>query len=215
MNLTDHEKLFFNDGYQLGKEAFGNGSGNQQLLKSVAKMYEAIDQLIDSLADLAAKQGVSIHCQKGCSWCCHQAVFANTYELEYLEAFINNHFGKDEIENIKEKAFEKDKYTSLLNSESVLNHKSPCPLLKEGTCLAYEARPMACRIYLSMQVKTCIEFYKNPENEKNYPALLDFPLKAGRLMNEGFMAALLEEGIVTDEFRLEEGLIKVLGSDSN
>ena len=52
---------------------------------------------------------------------------------------------------------------------------------------------MACRIYLSTDVKTCHEFYKNPDNIENYPALLDFPMKAGKMMNEGFKAALKNE----------------------
>jgi hypothetical protein len=72
---------------------------------------------------------------------------------------------------------------------------------------------MACRIYLSTRLETCLEFYHHPENEQNYPALIDFPLKAGRMMNEGFMAALKENGIETAEFRLEEGLKIVLKNE--
>lgn len=113
------------------------------------------------------------------------------------------------MEEVQERARSKNELTSKLTGDQLLQNKTACPALKNGACAAYHARPMACRIYLSTNVATCLEFYKNPDNEQNYPALLDFPLQAGRMMNEGFMAALAEAGIETEEFRLEEGLSKL------
>jgi len=72
---------------------------------------------------------------------------------------------------------------------------------------------MACRIYLSTKLESCIKFYHHPENETDYPALIDFPLRAGRMMNEGFSAALKEFGIEAAEYKLEEGLRIVLKND--
>jgi Fe-S-cluster containining protein len=88
----------------------------------------------------------------------------------------------------------------------VLKYKAPCPLLENGACSIYDARPMACRIYLSTKFDTCLEFFHHPEDEVNYPALIELSLRAGRMMNEGFIAALKENGIETAEFRFEEGL---------
>ena len=72
--------------------------------------------------------------------------------------------------------------------------------------MAYKARPVACRIYLSSNLNSCLKFYNEPEDKNNYPALLNFPMRAGRLMNEGFKAALKAGGIVAKEFRIEEKL---------
>jgi len=72
---------------------------------------------------------------------------------------------------------------------------------------------MACRIYLSTKLETCLEFCHHTDNETNYPALMDFPLRAGRMMNEGFSAALKAIGIETAEFKLEDGLRIVLKND--
>jgi Fe-S-cluster containining protein len=210
---SEYEQLFYNDGYQLGKEAAKNDYSEANLFRAMEQLYQAIDQLIDSLALMAQKQDQPIHCKKGCSYCCHQAVFANSYELHYLGNFIQKQFDSTGIRQIKEKAGAKNEVTSNLDEKSVLNHKSPCPLLKDGTCSVYTARPMACRIYLSTRVSTCIEFYQNPSNEENYPALLEFPLMAGRMMNEGFMAALKEAGIEIAEFRLEKGLLHLFQSE--
>lgn len=204
--LSEHEQLFYNDGYQLGKQAAQNGYQEEDLFPALQKMYHGIDQFIESLSILAQRQSSPIHCKKGCSFCCHQAVFANSYELHYLGNFIEKHFSEERRSQVQQKANAKNKKTSTLDEKEMLNFKSPCPLLKDGACSAYEARPMACRIYLSTNVNSCIEFYNNPQNENNYPALLDFPLMAGRMMNEGFIAALKEHKIEIAEFRLEEGL---------
>lgn len=208
--LSEHEQLFFNDGYQLGQEAAKNGYREEDLFHAMQQQYKAIDQLIDSITTVAKQQDMPVHCQKGCSYCCHQAVFANSYELHYLGHFMQQKLPKEEIQYVYDTARTKNLATSKLEEQAMLNYKSPCPLLKDNACSVYEARPMACRIYLSTKLSTCREFYQNPENENNYPALLDFPLMAGRMMNEGFMAALKEKGIEIAEFRMEEGLQNLL-----
>lgn len=73
--------------------------------------------------------------------------------------------------------------------------------------MAYEARPMACRIYMSMSVDSCKTFYKKPDDETNYPALLEFPLQAGRMMNEGFNKGLKAAGLKGSELLMEEALL--------
>lgn len=210
---SEYEQLFYNDGYRLGKEAAKNDYKEADLFRAMDQLYLAIDQLIDSLAVMAQKQNRPVHCKKGCSYCCHQAVFANSYELHYLGNFIRNHVDLPGIKQIQKDAATKNKTTSKLDEKSLLNHKSPCPLLKDGTCSVYAARPMACRIYLSTSVSSCIEFFQHPANEENYPALLEFPLMAGRMMNEGFIAALKDAGIEIAEFRLEEGLLHLFQSE--
>ena len=205
-NFSEYKQMFFNDGYQLGLDAVKDGYHEHTLFQAIEQMHQAIDQLIDSLAGMAQKQGLPVNCKKGCAWCCHQAVFANSYELKHLGHFIQKHFSAEQTQQVKKQSSAKNEITSALKQEQVLSYKSPCPLLKDGACTAYQARPMACRIYLSTRVASCLEFYKNPTDKDHYPALLDFPLRAGQMMNEGFMAALAEVGIETTEFRLEDGL---------
>ena len=94
-----------------------------------------------------------------------------------------------------------------LSEPELLNAKFPCPLLENGACLAYSARPMACRIYLSSDVKSCLRFFKEPGDIDSIPALLNLPLRAGKMMNEGFKAALKASGYETKEYRIEEKLV--------
>jgi Fe-S-cluster containining protein len=205
-HFSENDRIFYSDGYRLAQSATENGLTNDTLFAAIESLYDAIDGLNDSIISLAERQNIKVACFKGCHWCCHQAVFANSYELHFLSEKIKQNFSPEELTNVIAKTEAKHAITSVLPEDEVLLFKSPCPLLRDGSCSLYAARPMACRIYLSTKLETCLEFYKHPENETNFPALIDFPLRAGKMMNEGFMAALKQTGIETAEFRLEDGL---------
>ena len=200
------EKIFYHDGYQLGMKAIQSGTNSEEIENTLAEMYFAIDDMNNSLFDFAKKHGQNIACKKGCEWCCHQPVFALDYELDYLKKYIEENFPAEDQKVITQRAREKNIKLGSLKNEDLLNTKHPCPLLKDGVCMAYKARPVACRIYLSSNLNSCLKFYNEPEDKNNYPALLNFPMRAGRLMNEGFKAALKAGGIVAKEFRIEEKL---------
>lgn len=201
------EKAFYHDGFQLGMKASSPGMTNEKLFSVLAEMYAAIDALTDSLHEFARQQNQSIACKKGCEWCCYQPVFAMDYELSYLKNYIENKLDPEDQTQIKKRATQKDEKLKPLKGDALLNAKHPCPLLKDGACMAYQARPMACRIYLSSSVETCLQFFKVPDDKSNYPALLDFPMRAGRILNEGFRAALKANNINVEEFRIEEKLV--------
>lgn len=205
-HFSENDRIFYSDGYKLAQSAIENGLSNDTLFSAIESLYTEIDGLNDSIVALAERQNIKVACFKGCHWCCHQAVFANSYELHFLSEKIKENFSSEELADVIAKTDAKHAITSELSEDEVLLFKSPCPLLRDGSCSSYASRPMACRIYLSTKLETCLEFYHHPENEANFPALIDFPLRAGKMMNEGFRAALKEFGIETAEFRLEEGL---------
>ncbi len=207
-NLTFNKylKAFYSDGYKIGMQTIDNTESSELLFSAIQEMYEQIDELINSLSVLANDQKNSIQCKKGCHYCCHQPVFALNYELDYLKHFIQNNFSDEKQQEIRNKAFEKVKKLHELKGDNLLNSKHPCPLLEDGACSAYTARPMACRIYLSTQLKSCLNFYNKPAEKTSIPALLDFPMRAGRMMNEGFKSALKTGGYKAEEFRIEEKL---------
>nr|WP_321357984.1 YkgJ family cysteine cluster protein [uncultured Draconibacterium sp.] len=201
------EKAFFHDGYQLAMKAVEANMEQEALHQSLKEMYAAIDGLIDSLFVYARQQNQSIDCKRGCSWCCHQPVFALDYELDYLKVAVENSFDAETISGIAEKAKQKQDKLGHLKGDELMNAKYACPLLKDKTCMAYDARPMACRIYLSSDVKSCVHFYNQPDDKTTYPALLDMPMRLGRMMNEGFKSALKTNGVEAKEFRIEEKLL--------
>jgi len=205
--LSGQIKVFYSDAYKIGMAATEGGLKKTPLLKAVEQIYLYIDRVIESLLAYAKKEGTKIYCRKGCSLCCHQPVYALTHEALFLQDYINDNFSKKETEDIFKKAREKDKLLTGLQPEELQNSKYPCPLLKNGTCMAYTARPMACRIYLSLSFESCRLFYDDPGIESEFPKIMHFPLQAGRMMNEGFKAALKQAGAETREYRVEESLL--------
>lgn len=208
-NQRNIENAFYSDGYKLGMNVAVSDNDQSVLYESVSEMYEMIDNFNESISEFANKQNKQIDCKKGCEWCCHQPVFALDYELDYLIDYIKSNFDIELQKEIKTKAENKNNKLSMLNETSLLNAKFPCPLLQDGACIAYQARPMACRIYLSQDVKSCIQFFINPGYDTSIPALLNLPLRTGQMMNEGFKAALKTNGIKTREFRIEEKLLEI------
>jgi Fe-S-cluster containining protein len=208
-NQKSIENAFYSDGYKQGMKVVLSENNQAVLLNSVSEMYLMIDSLNNSISDFARQQNQQIDCKKGCEWCCHQPVFALDYEMEYLMDYIKTNFSEELQKDIKTRAENKNNKLSMLNETDLLNSKFPCPLLQNGACIAYQTRPMACRIYLSQDVKSCLKFFKNPGNKTSFPALLNLPLRAGQMMNEGFKAALKTNGISTCEFRIEEKLLEI------
>ncbi len=207
-NQKSIENAFYSDGYKLGMKVSLSNNSKKVLFESIKEMYIAIDGMIDSLTEFAKSQNKQIDCKKGCEWCCHQPVFALDYEMEYLNDFIQRNYDVEIQNQIKSRAEQKNKKLCKLTENDLLNSKYPCALLQDGTCIAYQARPMACRIYLSSNVNSCLKFYHHPGEKSNYPALLNLTLRCGRMMNEGFKAALKTSGKITKEFRIEEKVLE-------
>ncbi|MGQ1891432.1 YkgJ family cysteine cluster protein [Thermophagus sp. OGC60D27] len=205
------EPIFFTDGNRLGKaHPIKNELSN--LKAGLRELYHNIDLLIDAFSQRCESEKKPVHCHMGCHWCCNQAVFASTHEMIVLVDYLKKHYAKDRMEAVKEKAKEKEKRLSPLKPSEALKTSHPCPLLHKGRCMVYPVRPTACRIYLSSSKDSCIAKYERPKDPKAVPALFDFPLKAGRRLNQGFAQALREQGLIIEENRIEHILLKLLES---
>lgn len=128
-----------------------------------------------------------------------------THEFFYLQDHIWNNLSEEVRERILERAREKVILTLNLSLDKRLKVRSACPFLHGGSCQVYEARPMACRIYLSTSEASCQRDYDHPGNQKSIPDLLEFPLLAGRMLNQGFVAYLKQSGLDSSEMPIEQG----------
>lgn len=214
------DEAFFNDGYKLANVYLANGLTKENLFKAQWQLYYTIDQLIDSFLNRAKANGKPSACKKGCSCCCHQTVLASPYEIFYLQDFLQKKFMKapfDQlIERVKSKA---DRTSKFKRMDDLLRYKEPCPLLHptEGYCRAYQARPMSCRIYLSSDEISCKKDLESPFDDSIFPKLYDMPLRAGRMMNEGFHARIRKgkyDTLQAFETSIELGLIDSLKPDA-
>jgi len=206
INLKELEKQFHADGYRLGMQAVEAGFTQEALQKAVQQLHQVVDEVIEAFYSLAERNNQVPACSKGCHWCCHQPVYAMSYELDFLNQYLKENFSTATLNEIAARSAEKRKKLAVLTGDSLLYSKVPCPLLENGACMAYQARPVACRIYLSSNVASCLQFYHEPAREDSIPALLQFPLRMGKMLNEGFKAALKAHGMNADEYRIDEKL---------
>lgn len=203
---SEIEAAFFSDGYQLANKFIGSEISTKNLYRGIKELYASIDQFIELFLETAAQGGVPCDCSKGCSWCCNQTVYVQSHELDYLRKWSLLFLSQENVLGIRQKANEKYLLTSKMKKEELHLYKAPCPMLVKGECIAYPARPVACRVYLSYQVSSCQYENEHPEDKSRYPQLFDFPFKAGRKMNEGFTQWLTEQGETIIEFTMEEGI---------
>ena len=205
MEQKEIKRIFYRDGYRLAHDNLGQEVTASNLKRAIDQLFQAVDELLASFLNRSAIEGVPADCKKGCSWCCYQEVFAVTHEFLYLHDHILHNFPDKQRAEILERAGEKVKRTMKRGVEEQLKVRFACPLLLDSNCLAYRARPMACRIYLSSSVRSCKLDHDRPGNSSNKPELYEFPLLAGRMLNEGFVAYLKLLGLRTSELPLEQG----------
>src|SRR5690554_1951978 len=112
------EKQFHADGYRLGMHAAENVFNKKQLYEGVGSMYEMVDQVVEAFTAYAEEHAAKLDCRKGCSWCCYQPVFANSYELQLVNENVNENFHKEERLEVLNKANAKYAVTKSLDGEA-------------------------------------------------------------------------------------------------
>ena len=205
MEGREIRRIFYRDGYRLAHEYLDQELSPATLSGAVTHLYRAVDELLESFLQRSASEGVPAGCKKGCSWCCYQEVFAVTHELIHIHEHLVQAGNAEKEGQILERSREKATLTDRKPQEEQLKVRAACPFLEEGSCMVYEARPMACRIYLSSSVRSCTSNYDHPEDGNSFPELFEFPLIAGRMLNEGFVSYLKQRGLSSGERPIELG----------
>jgi Fe-S-cluster containining protein len=203
---SEIDTIFFSDGYNLAKKHLENGVTISKFLDLSEELYASIDSLMNAFISRCLREGKTVDCRKGCSICCSQAVLSLPYEVLYLFHYIRENFTDEKIHEIKEKTFIKNEVTKDMKVMEFLHYKYPCPLLMEGICIVYKARPMACRTYISSGKDGCIDEYHNPSDTNIFPDLYAFTIRAGRMINEGIAAYLTQKQIFPAEGQIESML---------
>jgi Fe-S-cluster containining protein len=198
--------VFFRDGYLLANDILGKELSGSSILFLTRKLYSEINDLLDSFIARCSVEKRRVDCRQGCSFCCHQAVLIVPHEAFYMDRYVSESLSEDVRLRIFTRIREKDSITSRMKVQEFLHYKSPCPFLEEDSCTVHPARPMACRIYLSEDRESCEYEYRHPSDTDYFPGLYEFPLLAGRMMNEGICAWLQEKKIHPTEWQLESSM---------
>jgi len=125
-----------------------------ELLAAVRAAFAGFEQAYES-APAAAR--ASVACRAGCGTCCHNEVAVQAHEVLIAAEFIQKHFPPDELETIiAATAAHRADYEANRDDSTWQRPKTPCVLLREGSCSIYEGRPEICRAYHSNSLDGCI-----------------------------------------------------------
>ena len=109
-------------------------------------------------ADIAAADTPALHslsCRAGCTFCCHMRVVATVPEVAAVVAFVRDTFSQSQLEALRDRVIAVDDVTRGFSDEDWGVARLPCPLLVNGACSVYAARPLDCRGYNSTSLDAC------------------------------------------------------------
>ena len=104
-------------------------------------------------APIAARESVA--CRAGCDACCHVPVGVQAHEVLIVAQHVQMQFSPTDLDALIDRtAAHRAAFAGRSNSERT-DLRTPCPLLREGSCSVYGARPEACRSHHSHNAAAC------------------------------------------------------------
>jgi len=94
-------------------------------------------------------------CRAGCSWCCYIPVAVTPPEALVMAQYLRKRMSAEELCAVRERLAEQAERIAHLSSAAHAEARMPCALLREGQCMVYEARPIRCRRWNSVDSAAC------------------------------------------------------------
>lgn len=118
-----------------------------------------------SMVEAATPLPQPLACLEGCNFCCYNLLEVTPPEALFLGYYVEREFSdqeKQELLATLEKAvtFRAGKNKKQLTK---IRQKLACPLLQDGRCAAYPARPLMCRAMHSLDAARCREAFGNQD----------------------------------------------------
>lgn len=122
------------------------------LLAVIRQAHKGFDRAYEA-APAAARAVVA--CRAGCGTCCHVPVGVQAHEVLLAAEFIQTRFPAAELETVIARfAAHRAAFAGrTLNERAAI--RTPCAVLRDGSCSIYEARPEACRSHHSRNLDGC------------------------------------------------------------
>ena len=135
----------------------------ERMATAVVTLHRRVDE---AMAATIEGHKLALACAPGCSHCCHLRVQVQPYEAFHLAAWLRRHFGAARIATITSALRANAQRTRELGEEARKRTNLRCALLgDDGRCIAYEARPAACRRCHSLALQPCADFHANPSRD--------------------------------------------------
>lgn len=172
----------------------------------VVRMYSRLDH--EQVAVIASAK-LTLACERGCNYCCHQRVEIRPYEAFVLAEHIRARMTAQQADVVIRLAANR----ALITPLNALQHTQAgiaCALLVDGVCSVYEARPAACRKYYSLSVDTCRDAFEHPTEPLTGPLEDDNLRLAGNAVALGYARGVEESGRDANRYELHAALLEAL-----
>lgn len=150
--FTDEEEALFNEiGASVMKRMrkVRNPGDLLSILRTAHKQFDP------AYAAAPAEARATVACRAGCDACCHVPVGVQAHEVLIVAQFIQTHFDADALEAVIARAAAHHAAFAGRTMEERAALKTPCVLLRDGSCSVYEGRPEACRSHHSHNAAAC------------------------------------------------------------
>jgi Fe-S-cluster containining protein len=144
-------------------------------------------------------------CRRGCAHCCHTFVSARAPEILFIKSAIP---GRDRqaVGAAVEDAYA---VTGALGPGARGGMACACPMLRDGACLVYAARPMTCRTAVSESAEICARAFAPGATVEQIPMPEYYPtLRRG--YSVALAGALRRAGFSTWSYEYNAAMHKVL-----
>jgi len=130
----------------------------RQVLKDKPNRLEALLELVRgrnaAIDSASANPGHRTECGAGCFACCHQLVAIEQGEALLLALYLQQSRSPEELAEIKARADVVARVPATQGAR--FKTVTACPLLADGRCSVYKARPAACRMTFSASRLACV-----------------------------------------------------------
>ena len=110
-----------------------------------------------AFASAPAEARTAVACRAGCDACCHVPVGVQAHEVLIAAQYVQTHFSPVELDELIARALAHREAFSGRSSLDRMLLRTPCVLLREGSCSIYDGRPEACRSHHSHNADFCRE----------------------------------------------------------
>lgn len=150
--FTDEEEALFNEIGEAVMKRLRKTRNPSDLLPILRTAQKQFDR---AYAAAPAEVRATVACRAGCDACCHVPVGVQAHEVLIVAQFIQTHFDPEALEAvIARAAVHRAAFAGKTMAERA-RLKTPCVLLRAGSCSVYEARPEACRSHHSHNAAAC------------------------------------------------------------
>lgn len=171
--------------------------------------------LDDEIRRLPAVDRGPLACRAGCDMCCHLRVMVTPTEVFGLLDFLGAVLSEAAFDGFRSRVLAAHARVAALPPDKVLATNVPCPLLVDGSCIGYAARPFNCRSYHSLDRDACQQAFDHPERGDSVHPQLAALARVHEGAQGGFIHGLSEAGFDVAQHELVSALRQALDDPSS